>query len=94
MKTKKIEYFLWKSIGSDDVIIYAPSNATSESMPYYSKNNGSSNFYKFSWKSLTDLEAALKRNGYHFICSLLIPSDHTNEDLARYYATIKKNLSL
>lgn len=94
MKTTKIQYFLWKGIGSDMAVMYAPSNATSEDMPYYSKNDESSNFYKHSWRSLTDLEAALKRNDYHFICSLLIPSDHTNEDLAKYYAAIKKNLSL
>ena len=94
MKTTKIQYFLWKTIDRDDVIMYAPLNATSEGTPYYYKNDSSSSFNKNTYRSLTGIEDALKRNGYHFICSLLTPSDHTREDLIEYYTTIKKKFSL
>ena len=94
MKTTKIQYFLWKTIDRDDVIMYAPLNATSEGTPYYNKNSNSSSFSKFTNNSLTGIEDALKRHSYHFICSLLIPSDHTSEDLSEYYTTIKKKFSL
>ena len=94
MKTTKTQYFLWKRIGSDDVVMYAPLDATSESTPYYEKMNSSSSFGKCTSKSLTALENALKRHSYHFICKLLIPSDHTSEDLIEYYTTIKKKFSL
>lgn len=94
MKTTKIQYFLWKRIGNDDVVMYAPLNATSESIQYYDKNSNSSSFGRCTSKSLTALEDALKRYNYHLICSLLIPSDHTSEDLIEYYTTIKKKFSL
>ena len=94
MKTTKIQYFLWKIIDSDDVIMYAPLNATSERIPYYHKGDNSSSFDKREYRSLTALEDALKRHSYHLVCSLLLPSDHTNEDLTVYYTTIKKKFSL
>lgn len=94
MKTTKVQYFLWEKPNINDVIIYSPSKVNPDCIPYYNKNNVSTNFYKFTFKSLAALEDALKRNNYNFICSLLIPSNHTTKDLAKYYITIKKNLSL
>ena len=94
MKTTKIQYLLWKRIDNDSAVMYAPLNTTSESTPYYDKNNNSSSFGRCTSKSLTALEDALKRQSYHFICKLLIPSDHTSEDLIEYYTTIKKKFSL
>lgn len=94
MKTTKTQYFLWKKDNINDVIIYSPSKVNPDCIPYYNKNNFSTNFYKFTFKSLAALEDALKRNNYNFICSLLLPSDHTNEDLTVYYTTIKKKFSL
>lgn len=94
MKTTKVQYFLWKKGSSDDVIIYSPSKATPDCIPYYAKNHSSTSFSKFTWRSLTAFEATLKRSYYHFTCSLLLPSDHTREDLIEYYTTIKKKLSL
>ena len=94
MKPTKLQYFLWKSTCSNNIVMYAPSNITSEGITYYEKIDQSSSFRMYTWKSLTDLEATLRRSNYHFICSLLIPSDHIKEDLAKYYTTIKKNLSL
>ena len=94
MRTTKIQYFLWKRRNSDDVVMYTPSKANPDCIPYYSKNDGSNNFHKFTWRSIVTLEDALKKGNYNFICSLLLPSDHTNEDLTEYYTTIKKKLSL
>ena len=94
MKTIKVQYFLWEKPNINDVVIYSPSKANPDCIPYYNKNSSSTNFYKFTFKSLAALEDALKRNNYNFICSLLLPSDHTNEDLTEYYTTIKKKLSL
>ena len=94
MKTTKIQYFLWKRMSCDDVVMYAPLNATSEGTPYYNKTNSSSSFGEYTYSSLTALEDALKRHSYHFICSLLTPSDHTSEDLIEYYTTIKKKFFL
>lgn len=94
MKTTKVQYFLWKRGGSDDIVMYTPSDANPDCIPYYAKNHSSTSFNKFTWKSLTAFEDALKRHNYNFICSLLIPSDHTREDLTVHYTTIKKKLSL
>ena len=98
MKTTKIQYFLWKKDNNDTVVIYAPSAATTEGVTYYTKNYGNHEFRKHIWRDnsdpLADIKSSLKRNGYHLACSLLIPSNHTTKDLAKYYTTIKKNLSL
>lgn len=98
MKTTKIQYFLWKKDGNDAVLIYAPSAATTEGVTYYNKNYGNSEFSKYIWRyssdPLADIKSSLEKHGYHLVCSLLIPSNHTTKDLAKYYTTIKKNLSL
>ena len=98
MKTTKAQYFLWKNDDHDTVLIYAPSAATTEGVTYYSKNYGNCEFSKYIWRDSSDplagIKSGLKRNGYHRVCSLLIPSNHTTKDLAKYYTTIKKNLSL
>lgn len=98
MKTDKIEHFLWKKKDSDAVLMYTLTNATTKSITYYSKNYGRSEFHKYAWRHdfdpLTDIKSSLKRHNYYFVCSLLIPSDHTKKDLTKYYDTIKKKLSL
>ena len=98
MKTTKIQYFLWKKDNNDAVLIYAPSAATTEGVTYYSKNYGNHEFSKYIWRDSSDplagIKYGLKRHGYHLVCSLLIPSNHTTKDLAKYYTTIKKKLSL
>lgn len=98
MKTTKTQYFLWKKDDNDTVLIYAPSAATTEGMPYYIKNYGNCEFGEYTWRDsfdpLAGIKFALKRHNYHFVCSLLIPSNHTTKDLAKYYTSIKKNLSL
>lgn len=98
MKTEKIEYFLWKKKDSDSVAMYTLANATSKSITYYFGNHERSEFSKHTWRHdfdpLTDIKSTFKRCDYHFMCSLLIPSNHTTKDLAKYYTTIKKNLFL
>ena len=98
MKTDKIEHFLWKKKDSDAVLMYTLTNATTKSITYYYKNHGKSKFHKYAWRHdfdpLTDIKSSLKRSSYRFICSMLIPSDHTNEDLSEYYTAMKKKLSL
>lgn len=98
MKTTKTQYFLWKKDNNDAVLMYAPSAATTEGITYYVKNRGNHEFGRYTWRDsfdpLTGIKSGLKRNGYHLVCSLLIPSNHTTKDLAKYYTTIKKNLSL
>lgn len=94
MKATKVQYFLWEKPNINGVVIYSPSKANPDCIPYYNKNSNSTNFYEFTYKSLAALENALKRNNYNFICSLLLPLDHTNEDITVYYTTIKKKLSL
>ena len=98
MKTTKTQYFLWKKDHNDAVLIYAPSAATTEGVTYYSKNYGNREFLKYIWTDssdpLADIKSSLERHDYYFVCSLLIPSNHTIKDLAKYYTTIKKNLSL
>lgn len=98
MKTTKVQYFLWKRHNDDVVLMYAPSAATTEGITYYIRSYGNREFGKYTWRDsfdpLTGIKSSLKRNGYHLVCSLLIPSNHTTEDLAKYYTTIKKNLSL
>lgn len=98
MKTTKTQYFLWKKDDNDTVLIYAPSAATTEGVTYYIKNYENCEFGKYTWRDsfdpLAGIKFGLKRHNYHLVCSLLIPSDHTTKDLAKYYNTIKKNLSL
>ena len=98
MKTTKTQYFLWKKDDSDTVLIYAPSAATTEGVTYYIKNYGNCEFGKYTWRDsfdpLAGIKFGLKRHNYRLVCSLLIPSNHTTKDLAEYYTTIKKNLSL
>lgn len=98
MKTTKIQYFLWKKANNDAVLIYAPSAATTEGVTYYTKNYGNCEFSKYTWRDssdpLADIKSRLEKHNYHLVCSLLIPSNHTTKDLAKYYTTIKKNLSL
>lgn len=98
MKTTKIQYFLWKKDNDDAVLIYAPSAATTEGVTYYTRNYGTHEFRKYIWRDGSDplagIKFGLKRHGYHLVCSLLIPSNHTTKDLAKYYTTVKKNLSL
>lgn len=98
MKTTKTQYFLWKKDNNDAVLICAPSAATTEGVTYYIKNYGNCEFSKYIWRDSSDplagIKSGLKRNGYHLVCSLLIPSNHTTKDLAKYYTTIKKNLSV
>lgn len=98
MKTTKTQYFLWKRHNDDAVLIYAPSAATIEGVTYYIKNYGTHEFNKYIWRDSSDplagIKSSLERHNYHLVCSLLIPSNHTTKDLAKYYTTIKKNLSL
>ena len=98
MKTTKTQYFLWKKANSDSVVIYAPSAATTDGVTYYSKNYGNCKFRKYIWRDSSDplagMKSGLERYDYHLVCSLLIPSNHTTKDLAKYYTTIKKKLSL
>lgn len=98
MKTTKVQYFLWKKDNDDAVLIYAPSAATTEGVTYYIKNYENREFSKYIWRDssdpLADIKSRLKRYNYHLVCSLLIPSNHTTKDLAKYYTTIKKKFSL
>lgn len=98
MKTTKTQYFLWKKDDNDTVLMYAPSAATTESVAYYIKIYRNGEFSKYIWRDssdpLADIKSDLERHNYHLVCSLLIPSNHTTKDLAKYYTTIKKNLSL
>lgn len=98
MKTTKIQYFLWKNDSNTSVLIYAPSAATTGGVTYYFQNYENSEFSKYVWRDISDplasIKSSLERHGYHLVCSLLIPSNHTTKDITKYYTTIKKNLSL